>query len=213
MDYVKGIKANLQSKNLFKKAEEEHEQSHDDQRHAAAYDSDRQTEGSKVDPSEYFDTSCDMMGMEEGEVMADASSRSIGYVEGTRLEGTSAHHSNALRSGQRLNRASGDDIENYHMDEHPNMSKKEKEKISAKHIINIFIDDHKMMEVTPEQLYRVRTMHQKIDEGASFSFNYNTLLMVASILAGLGLVSNSSATIIASMLVSPLMGPVIGLGK
>jgi uncharacterized hydrophobic protein (TIGR00271 family) len=34
---------------------------------------------------------------------------------------------------------------------------------------------------------------------------------VASILAGLGLVSNSSATIIASMLVSPIMGPVVGL--
>ena len=43
------------------------------------------------------------------------------------------------------------------------------------------------------------------------NFNYNVLLLVASVLAGLGLVSNSNATILASMLVSPIMGPVIGL--
>jgi uncharacterized hydrophobic protein (TIGR00271 family) len=50
-----------------------------------------------------------------------------------------------------------------------------------------------------------------MEEGSMFSFNYNVLLMVASILAGLALVSNSSATVIASMLISPIMGPVVGL--
>jgi uncharacterized hydrophobic protein (TIGR00271 family) len=55
------------------------------------------------------------------------------------------------------------------------------------------------------------TVHDRFADGVEFSFNYNTLLLVASILAGLGLVSNSSATIIASMLVSPIMGPVVGL--
>jgi uncharacterized hydrophobic protein (TIGR00271 family) len=54
-------------------------------------------------------------------------------------------------------------------------------------------------------------VHDRFADGVEFSFNYNTLLLVASILAGLGLVSNSSATIIASMLVSPIMGPVVGL--
>jgi uncharacterized hydrophobic protein (TIGR00271 family) len=54
-------------------------------------------------------------------------------------------------------------------------------------------------------------VHDRFADGVQFSFNYNTLLLVASILAGLGLVSNSSATIIASMLVSPIMGPVVGL--
>ena len=54
-------------------------------------------------------------------------------------------------------------------------------------------------------------VHSSITHGASFSFNYNTLLVVASVIAGLGLVSNSSTTVIASMLVSPIMGPVIGL--
>ena len=55
------------------------------------------------------------------------------------------------------------------------------------------------------------TVHSRMEEAAAFSFNYNTLLMVASIVAGLGLVSNSSTNVIASMLVSPLMSPVIGL--
>jgi uncharacterized hydrophobic protein (TIGR00271 family) len=54
-------------------------------------------------------------------------------------------------------------------------------------------------------------VHDRFADGVEFSFNYNTLLLVASVLAGLGLASNSSATIIASMLVSPIMGPVVGL--
>ena len=57
----------------------------------------------------------------------------------------------------------------------------------------------------------VRSMHGRLREGSVFSFNYNTLLLVASILAGLGLASNSSAMIISSMLVSPIMGPVVGM--
>jgi uncharacterized membrane protein len=62
-----------------------------------------------------------------------------------------------------------------------------------------------------EQVERVRMMHRRFADASEFSFNYNTLLVVASILAGLGLVSNSSTTIIASMLVSPIMGPVVGM--
>lgn len=65
--------------------------------------------------------------------------------------------------------------------------------------------------VSLEQIERVRVIHDRFLEGASFSFNYNVLLLVASVLAGLGLVSNSSAVIIASMLVSPIMGPVVGM--
>jgi hypothetical protein len=60
-------------------------------------------------------------------------------------------------------------------------------------------------EVSLEQLERVRVMHDRFDNDARFSFNYNALMFVAAALAGLGLVSNSSATIIASMLVSPIM--------
>lgn len=71
--------------------------------------------------------------------------------------------------------------------------------------------DDDYMEVTQEQLDRTRMMHAKIEEGAMFTFNYNTLILCAAIIAGLGLVSNGGAAIIASMLISPLMGPVVGL--
>ena len=85
--------------------------------------------------------------------------------------------------------------------------------IRTKDIVRIFTADDRdvYLEVTPEELERVKVMHEKMDDGTTFSFNYNCLLFVASMLAGLGLISNSVATIIASMLVSPLMGPVIGL--
>jgi len=119
-----------------------------------------------------------------------------------------------LRSGVRLNRAARSCVETGGDEEDPTLSKTKAEHIRAKHIVKIFLEDKdNFIEVSPEQLRRVRTMHKKIEDGASFSFNYNILLIVASILAGLGLVSNSSTNIIASMLVSPIMGPVVGLGK
>jgi hypothetical protein len=62
------------------------------------------------------------------------------------------------------------------------------------------------VQINWEQIERVKYMHERFSQGCLFSFNYNVLLVVASILAALGLVSNSSATIIASMLVSPIMG-------
>lgn len=37
------------------------------------------------------------------------------------------------------------------------------------------------------------------------------LLLIASILAGVGLITNSTVVIVASMLVSPIMGPVMGI--
>jgi len=87
-------------------------------------------------------------------------------------------------------------------------SEESQKKVRTKDIIKIFVDGTKadFLQVTPEQLDRVRTMHHKMSNSAKFSFNYNTLLLVASILAGIGLVSNSITTIIASMLVSPIMG-------
>ena len=61
-------------------------------------------------------------------------------------------------------------------------------------------------EVSLEQLERVKLMHDRLSEGSGFSFNYYILMLVASVLAGFGLASNSSSTIIASMVVSPIMG-------
>lgn len=56
--------------------------------------------------------------------------------------------------------------------------------------------------VTQEQISRVKQMHDTFAEGAEMNFNYNTLLLVASVLAGLGLAAGSTTTVIASMLVS-----------
>jgi hypothetical protein len=62
----------------------------------------------------------------------------------------------------------------------------------TKDIVKIFAADDRdeYVEVTPEQLERVKMMHEKMEDGTTFSFNYNCLLFVASILAGLGLASN-----------------------
>ena len=59
--------------------------------------------------------------------------------------------------------------------------------------------------VTIEQIQRIKMMHEKIANGVDFDFNYCCLLMVASIVAGLGLALNSSTTVISSMLLSPIM--------
>ena len=75
----------------------------------------------------------------------------------------------------------------------------------------IFKGDDSYLEVSREEIQRVRAMHKRFMEGAQFAFNYNVLLFIASLIAALGLGGNSSATVIASMLVSPLMGPVMGM--
>lgn len=46
----------------------------------------------------------------------------------------------------------------------------------------------------------------KVMDGASFTFDYSLLVVVASILAGVGLVTDNTVVIVASMLVSPIMG-------
>ena len=78
-------------------------------------------------------------------------------------------------------------------------------------VFSIFKGDDSFMEVSREEVQRVRVMHKRFREGAEFAFNYNVLLIIASLIAALGLGGNSTATVIASMLVSPLMGPVMGM--
>lgn len=50
-----------------------------------------------------------------------------------------------------------------------------------------------------------------IDDGNHLTFNYMILLFMASLIAGTGLLTDSSTTVIASMLVSPLMGPILSI--
>ena len=54
-------------------------------------------------------------------------------------------------------------------------------------------------------------MKEQIHAQADLSFDFLSLLAIASILAGIGLITNSTVVIVASMLVSPIMGPVMGM--
>ena len=73
-------------------------------------------------------------------------------------------------------------------------------KIRMQDLLRVIERDDRFHEVTVEQIERVKVMHDRFMDGVRPDFNYNTLLLVASVLAGLGLASNSTATIIASML-------------
>ncbi|CAC5368141.1 unnamed protein product [Mytilus coruscus] len=48
-----------------------------------------------------------------------------------------------------------------------------------------------------------------VQSNAEFKFDYLMLIITASIIAALGLIENSSVILVASMLVSPLMGPIL----
>ena len=84
-------------------------------------------------------------------------------------------------------------------------------KLTFRDLALIFSNDEDITEVTEEDIERVRVMHAKFLEGSKFSFNYNSLLVIAAVIAACGLGGNSVAAVIASMLVSPLMGPVVGM--
>ena len=50
---------------------------------------------------------------------------------------------------------------------------------------------------------------KRIRSGAQFTFDYVILVILASIISFFGLLENSSVVLVASMLVSPIMGPIL----
>mmetsp|Transcript_7090 Transcript_7090/g.11224 ORF Transcript_7090/g.11224 Transcript_7090/m.11224 type:complete len:774 (-) Transcript_7090:103-2424(-) len=58
---------------------------------------------------------------------------------------------------------------------------------------------------------RIEQVREQIAEQQAWTFDFLSLLCIASMLAAIGLVTNSVTVIVASMLVSPIMGPVLGL--
>ncbi|GAB6279418.1 MAG: DUF389 domain-containing protein [Lentimicrobium sp.] len=56
------------------------------------------------------------------------------------------------------------------------------------------------------------TVHQEIDKGAAFRGTNMWILACAIMVASVGLNMNSTAVIIGAMLISPLMGPINGIG-
>ena len=78
-------------------------------------------------------------------------------------------------------------------------------KINREDVKGIFQASHTKGTVTIEQVIRIKAMHDKISNGVNFNFNYYCLLMIASVVAGLGLALDSATTVISSMLLSPIM--------
>lgn len=58
---------------------------------------------------------------------------------------------------------------------------------------------------------RIEQVREQIVEQSSFSLDFIALLSVASVLAAIALITDNTVVIVASMLVSPIMGPVLGL--
>ena len=56
-------------------------------------------------------------------------------------------------------------------------------RITLNDLKKIIEHDDQFSEVTVEQIERVKLMHDKFLEGTVFSFNYNTPLLVASVIA------------------------------
>ena len=54
-------------------------------------------------------------------------------------------------------------------------------------------------------------IYDKIDGQLHLTFDYLALITVAGLISAVGLVTDSSVSVVASMLVSPLMGPILGM--
>lgn len=78
-------------------------------------------------------------------------------------------------------------------------------KINKHDVKAVFKASHTTATASNEQIQRIKMMHQKIDDGIKWNFNYSCLSMVASVVAALGLATDSSTTVISSMLLSPIM--------
>ena len=52
---------------------------------------------------------------------------------------------------------------------------------------------------------------QRVSEASAPKPSYYVLIVLSTLIAGYGLVSNSTATVIGAMIVAPLMGPILGL--
>ena len=57
-----------------------------------------------------------------------------------------------------------------------------------------------------------RGILEQVEQDANFSFNFCFMIVVAGGIATIGLLLNSPAVIIGAMLISPLMGPIVGSG-
>jgi uncharacterized hydrophobic protein (TIGR00341 family) len=57
----------------------------------------------------------------------------------------------------------------------------------------------------------VEEIYESVKKQASLSFDYMAFVILAAVMAGIGLIQNNVTVIVASMLLSPLMGPMLGV--
>ncbi|TFH01029.1 MAG: DUF389 domain-containing protein, partial [Candidatus Thorarchaeota archaeon] len=57
----------------------------------------------------------------------------------------------------------------------------------------------------------VEEIYENVKKQSSLSFDYIAFIVLAAIMAGIGLIQNNVTVIVASMLLSPLMGPMLGI--
>ena len=105
-------------------------------------------------------------------------------------------------------RAAYDDV-----DENKN-NKKDVEALGATSVQNL--KQHKEKErnaffASIQSRLVVEQVVQSVRSAATFSFDYLMLVIVAAMLAAVGLASNNTVVIVASMLVSPIMGPILAI--
>ncbi|XP_066911919.1 uncharacterized protein [Clytia hemisphaerica] len=72
------------------------------------------------------------------------------------------------------------------------------------------IDDMQQFRQTVKSRMNVAQVVTSVKNGSQMTFDYIMLLILASMIAAIGLLENSSVLLVASMLVSPLMGPILG---
>lgn len=54
-------------------------------------------------------------------------------------------------------------------------------------------------------------MYETVDQALHLTFDYLMFITVGSIISGIGLASGSSVLVVAAMVISPLMGPILGM--
>jgi len=62
-----------------------------------------------------------------------------------------------------------------------------------------------------EATLAVEEIYDNVKKQSSLSFDYIAFIILAAIMAGIGLIQNNVTVIVASMLLSPLMGPMLGV--
>ena len=55
----------------------------------------------------------------------------------------------------------------------------------------------------------IEELEQNVSSLTKFNFNFIAMTILSSVLAGMGLIGDDNVTLIASMIIAPLMGPIV----